>query len=164
MNTGAEVLAVEGVSVSLSGRRVLRNVSFTLAPGEFCALIGSNGSGKTTLLKTILGLLRPASGAVRIAGGSGRHGAGPVGYVPQKISLDPGLPLRARDVVSLGLDGGRLGLPLPSRERRARIERMLEAVGATAFADRRIGDLSRTAAAGVDRPCARPASEAAPSR
>ncbi|MBW4051826.1 MAG: ATP-binding cassette domain-containing protein [Proteobacteria bacterium] len=140
MNAGSELLSVEHVSVSLSGRAVLRDVNFKLAPGELCALIGANGSGKTTLLKTILGLVRPQSGAVRMAGASGRVSG--MGYVPQKISFDPNLPLRARDVVSLGFDGGRLGLPLPSRERRARVDQMLNAVGATGFAERRLGELS----------------------
>jgi zinc/manganese transport system ATP-binding protein len=140
--TATEVLRIERLSVALSGRPVLRDVSFTLSPGEFCALIGSNGSGKTTLLRTILGLVRPQSGTIAIGAAADREAASPVGYVPQKISLDPSLPLRARDVVSLGLDGGRLGLPLPSREHRARVQRMLDAVGAAGFADRRIGDLS----------------------
>jgi zinc/manganese transport system ATP-binding protein len=142
MKAGSEALIVDRLSVALSGRTVLRDVSFTLSSAEFCALIGANGSGKTTLLKTILGLVRPQSGTVRIGPAADHDGAARIGYVPQKISLDPGLPLRARDVVSLGLDGGRLGLPLPSRERRARVNRMLHAVGAAAFADRRIGELS----------------------
>jgi zinc/manganese transport system ATP-binding protein len=142
MRAGSEVLTVEHVSVSLSGRMVLREVDFKLAAGEFCALIGANGSGKTTLLKTILGLVRAESGTVRITAAADRDGAARIGYVPQKISLDPSLPLRARDVVSLGLDGGRLGLPLPSRERGARVDQMLHAVGASGFANRRIGDLS----------------------
>lgn len=65
-----------------------------------------------------------------------------VGYVPQKIMLDPFLPLRARDLVMLGLDGSRLGLPLPSRRRNACVDEMLAAVDAAAFADQRVGALS----------------------
>ncbi len=142
MKSATEVLSIDHLTVALSGRTVLRDVSFSLSPGEFCALIGTNGSGKTTLLKTILGLVRPQSGTIRIATAADRDAASRIGYVPQKISLDPSLPLRARDVVSLGMDGGRLGLPLPSRERRERVDRMLDAVGATGFAERRVGDLS----------------------
>ena len=48
-----------------------------------------------------------------------------IGYVPQKILLDPDMPLRARDLVGLGLDGQRLGLPLPSARRRNQVEEML---------------------------------------
>jgi zinc/manganese transport system ATP-binding protein len=65
-----------------------------------------------------------------------------VGYVPQKIALDPDLPLRARDLVALGVDGQRFGVPLPSRRRRAAVQEMLEAVDATDFADARVGQLS----------------------
>ena len=65
-----------------------------------------------------------------------------VGYVPQKFLLDPDMPLRGRDLVALGLDGQRLGLPLPSRARRELVEEMLDAVDALGFADARVGQLS----------------------
>ena len=118
---------------------MLQEVDFKLEPGEFCGLIGSNGSGKTTLLRTILGFLKPSAGSVRIGD---RGGLKNVGYVPQKIVLDPFIPLRARDFVALGLDGHRLGLPLFSRKRWMAVDEMLEGVAAESFADQRIGDLS----------------------
>ena len=62
--------------------------------------------------------------------------------MPQKFSLDPYMPMRARDLVALGLDGNRLGVPLPSPGRRRKVDEMLEAVEATPFADQRIGSLS----------------------
>jgi zinc/manganese transport system ATP-binding protein len=132
------VLAVRGVRVSLGGRPILEDIDFTLGPGEFCGLIGSNGSGKTTLLRTILGFIKPESGRVSVDSGKGAA----IGYVPQKFTLDPYMPLRARDLVGLGLDGARLGVPLPSRARRNTIDEMLAAVDATGFADQRIGSLS----------------------
>jgi zinc/manganese transport system ATP-binding protein len=136
------VLAVDGVSVRLSGRQILSDVRFSLRRGEFAGLIGSNGAGKTTLLRVILGLTTPTSGTVRIGGRPpGRRGRA-VGYVPQKILLDADIPLRARDLVGLGLDGHRLGIPLPSRSRRQRVDEMLRAVGAEKFADARVGNLS----------------------
>ncbi len=139
MHAGSEVLAVRAVSVSLSGRSILRDIDFTLAAGEFCGLIGANGSGKTTLLRTILGLVK--SGTGRITTGDGGKPA-VVGYVPQKFIPDPDLPLRARDLVALGLDGHRFGLPLPSKERARKVDEMLAAVDATPFAEQRIGALS----------------------
>jgi len=131
-----EMLAVDGVSVRLGGREVLHDVRFTITPGEFVGLIGSNGAGKTTLLRVILGLLTPAAGEVRISGRAG------IGYVPQKIELDPDMPLRARDLVGLGLDGQRFGIPLPSRSRRKLVDEMLRAVGAEHIAGARVGHLS----------------------
>jgi zinc/manganese transport system ATP-binding protein len=137
-----DVLAVEGVSLWLSGRRILDDVTFGLGQGELAALIGSNGAGKTTLLRVILGLLTPTSGRVTVAGGTRSRRSSLVGYVPQKIELDPDVPLRARDLVGLGLDGHRLGLPLRSAARKQQVEEMLEAVDAGRFANTRVGHLS----------------------
>jgi len=136
----APILTVENLSVTLGGKSILRDISFTLAPGEFCGLIGANGSGKTTLLRTLLNFETPSSGHIKIATGQGAHPR--LGYVPQKIAIDPDMPLRARDLVELGLTGHRLGLPFPSKFRTAKVDAMLEAVDATAFANQRIGDLS----------------------
>ena len=137
----APVLDVRGVGVSLSGRTILHDVSLSIQPGEFVGLIGSNGAGKTTLLRVILGLQEATAGTVSFDGVSGRA-AGVFGYLPQKVALDTDLPLRARDVVALGLDGQKLGIPLPSKRRRALVDEVLAAVGASAFADIRIGQLS----------------------
>jgi zinc/manganese transport system ATP-binding protein len=133
-------LAVEGVTVGLSGRTILDDVSFTIGRGEFTGLIGANGAGKTTLFRVILGLLAPASGRVRVGGGE--RSRRDMGYVPQKFLLDPDMPLRGRDLVGLGLDGHRLGFALPSRARRRRIDAMLDAVDARGFGDARVGQLS----------------------
>jgi zinc/manganese transport system ATP-binding protein len=138
-NPGPAVLEVAGVTVELGGRRVLDEVSFALAPGALTGLIGSNGAGKTTLLRVILGLLSPTRGSVTVA----RAGQRPsVGYVPQKFLLDSDMPMRGRDLVSLGIDGHRLGVPFPSRARRERVQQMLRAVDAERFADTRVGRLS----------------------
>jgi zinc/manganese transport system ATP-binding protein len=137
-----EMLSVQGITVRLSGREILRDVSFAIRPGEFTGLIGSNGAGKTTLFRVILGLQAPSAGQVLLAGRA-RSSRNPlIGYVPQKFLLDPDMPLRARDLVGLGLDAHRFGIPLPSRARRARINENLAAVDAERFADARVGELS----------------------
>ena len=136
-----EVLSVRDVSVRLAGREVLSGVSFGVGAGEFTGLIGSNGAGKTTLFKVILGL-QAASGAV-LVGGKPRSRRNPlIGYVPQKFVLDPDMPVRARDLVGLGLDGHKFGISRPSRARRELVEEMLAAVDALDFADARVGTLS----------------------
>jgi len=136
-----DALSVAYLNVAHGGRRVLQDVSFSLAPGEFCGLIGSNGSGKTTLLRTILGFETPMGGDIRLDGEK-RSKRAAIGYVPQKLSVDADMPVRAHDLVELGLTGHRFGLPLPSRARKKRVEEMLEAVDATGFADQRLGSLS----------------------
>jgi zinc/manganese transport system ATP-binding protein len=142
MPKSIDMLTVERLGVSFPGRPVLQDVSFALGQGAFCGLIGANGSGKTTLLRTILGFQKATTGTVRINGAQGRSALAAVGYVPQKNIVDPDIPLRARDLVSLGLDGNRLGLPLSSRRRADQVDAMLHAVDAEGFADQRIGRLS----------------------
>jgi zinc/manganese transport system ATP-binding protein len=137
-----EVLAVDRVSVSLSGRRILDDVSFTVQAGQFTGLIGPNGAGKTTLLRVILGLQRPTAGNVAIQGQPRARRNRSIGYVPQKVLLDPDMPMRARDLVALGIDGHRFGMPLRSRERSQAVSEMLDAVDASHFADARVGNLS----------------------
>jgi zinc/manganese transport system ATP-binding protein len=137
-----EILHVDRVSVSLSGRRILDEVSFTIRAGEFTGLIGSNGAGKTTLLRVILGLQRPSAGQITVLGQPRSARGLAIGYVPQKVLLDPDLPMRARDLVALGLDGNRYGFPLRSAGRAQAVRAMLHAVDADRFADARVGSLS----------------------
>ena len=137
-----ELLAVTGVGVTLAGRPVLDDVSFTISPGEFTGLIGPNGAGKTTLLRVVLGLQKPTSGTVMAGGRPLSRRNRSAGYVPQKVLLEPDLPLRARDLVALGLDGHRFGIPLRSKKRTDAVREMLHAVGAESYADARVGQLS----------------------
>jgi zinc/manganese transport system ATP-binding protein len=118
----------------LGGRDILERVSVTIRPGEFTGLIGPNGAGKTTLLRVILGLQPSTTGSVRSTAS--------VGYVPQKVLIEPDMPLRVRDVVSLGIDGHKFGIRLPSKDRKTHVSDMLAAVGADGYADARVGELS----------------------
>lgn len=136
------VLEVDDVSVAFSGRAILDHVSFEVRSGEFTGLIGSNGVGKTTLLRVILGLQRSSTGAVRVLGEPRKRSSRSIGYVPQKVLLDPDVPMRARDLVALGLDAHRIGLPRRTAAQRDLVERTLEEVDATSFADARVGTLS----------------------
>lgn len=135
-------IALEHVDLSLDGRRILSDVSFAVEPGEFVGVIGTNGAGKTTLLRCILGLLPPESGAIQVLGLPARRGNRKIGYVPQSVQIHPDVPLRGRDMVALGLDGDRWGIPLPNPRRRALVEGALRSVDALSFADAPFGQLS----------------------
>jgi zinc/manganese transport system ATP-binding protein len=136
------ILTVEGITVSLSGRQILTDVDFRIEAGEFTGLIGSNGAGKTTLLRVILGLESPTAGQILVAGRPRTRRNPLIGYVPQKILLDADMPLRARDLVGLGLDGHRFGLSRRTPAQKDLIDEMLEAVDAAGFATARVGNLS----------------------
>ena len=128
------LVTLDDVGVRLGGRQILEHVSLGITPAQFTGLIGPNGAGKTTLLRVILGLQETSQGTVT------KNGT--VGYVPQKLLIEPDMPLRVKDVVSLGIDGDKLGIRLPSRERRERVDDMLAAVGADRYKNARVGELS----------------------
>ncbi|MFT8703960.1 metal ABC transporter ATP-binding protein [Bifidobacterium aquikefiricola] len=135
------LLSVQDVHVELGGNEILKGIDLRVDPGEFLGLIGSNGAGKTTLLRTILGDVEPSRGYVSIEGR--RHAkAGMIGYVPQKIQLDPDLPIRAKDLVALGLDGQRFGIGMRGARFWNQVEHAMTGVGAWQFADRPVGRLS----------------------
>lgn len=138
----SEVLRVENLDVTLAGRHILDSVSFEVRAGEFTGLIGSNGAGKTTLFRVILGLERTSSGNILVDGKTRMGRNRSIGYVPQKALLDADMPIRARDLIALGIDGHRFGIPLRSTTRKAAVEEMLDAVGASDFANARVGELS----------------------
>ena len=126
----------------VGGRLVWSGVDLEIAPGEFVAILGPNGAGKSTLLKAILGVVPLSHGSVKVLGRPVKRGNNDVGYLPQRRRFDPDLRIRAGDLVRLGLDGTRWGLPLPSREANRRVADMLERVGASRYRDRAIGELS----------------------
>ena len=81
------LIATEKISVSYGANTVLRDVSLTVEPGEIVTIVGPNGSGKTTLLRLLIGAASPSSGRVT-------HKPGlRIGYVPQKLHIDPTLPI-----------------------------------------------------------------------
>lgn len=141
------VLEIQNLSVSLKRRNLLRDFSLSVDRGDAVALVGGNGAGKTTLLRTILGFVRPTSGALRIfdepmVRRSVRRLRMRIGYVPQEVSTGSDLPLCVRDVVAIGRTGrAGLGRRLKRRDRE-RIDSAMEDVGITALAERPIGQLS----------------------
>jgi zinc/manganese transport system ATP-binding protein len=121
----------------------LAPLDLRIAEGERVVLVGPNGSGKTTLLRVLLGLQPLHAGQVLIGGQPPARGGRAIGYVPQQKALAEDLPLRARDLVGLGLDGHRLGVGLRGRNvRRERVRAALESVGAGHYANAPVGRLS----------------------
>jgi branched-chain amino acid transport system ATP-binding protein len=64
----SELLRVQGLSKRFGGLAAVRDVSFSVRPGEIVGLIGPNGAGKTTTFNMLVGLTRPSSGTVRLDG------------------------------------------------------------------------------------------------
>ncbi|HUY54422.1 MAG TPA: ABC transporter ATP-binding protein [Candidatus Nanopelagicaceae bacterium] len=142
MSPQLPAMQFDHVDVAFGRHMVLRQLQFDIPAGAFVGVIGPNGAGKTTMIRLVLGLQRPNAGRVTVLGQSAGRGGREIGYVPQSFAAEPDLPLRARDLVGLGLDGEKWGFPLPSKERRRRIDACLERVGALGYADEAVGTLS----------------------
>jgi len=142
----ATAVRFDDVTVHRSGRDIWSHVDLAIEQGTFVAVLGPNGSGKSTLIKAILGVLPVASGQVEVLGRPPGDAGGDIGYLPQRRTFDPSMRVRGIDVVRLGADGDRWGIPLPwgasRRTRDARVADVIELVGAGAYARRPIGEVS----------------------
>ena len=144
-STDAISLAVEHVSVTYpNGHQAIRDISFTLQGRTVCALVGVNGSGKSTLFNTIMGIVRPQSGSVRVNGlpvvQAMRHNG--IAYVPQSENIDWHFPILVKDVVMLGRYGHMGMLRRPRAADREAVAAALERLGIADLAERQIGALS----------------------
>jgi zinc/manganese transport system ATP-binding protein len=135
-------IELDGVRVVRGGRTIWSDGDLTVGAGAVVGVIGPNGAGKTTLFQVLLGLLPVADGQVRVLGGPPSRGNRRIGYVPQNYTAAIGEAVRARDLVTLGLTGGRFGLRPTSAAEHARVDAALERVGAADYADRRMSELS----------------------
>jgi zinc transport system ATP-binding protein len=135
-------IEIRNLSSGYDGVPVIGNVNLDLRDSDFLAIIGPNGGGKTTLFKTILGLIEPISGEVRINGLAPSKGSKLIGYVPQKERTDPAYPIRVEDVVLMGLRAQKGLRPTYSAEARKAAERAMEYAEISDFRRNRISELS----------------------
>ena len=135
---------LEGVGVTFGEVRVLDGINLTVEPGDFLGIIGPNGSGKTTLLRVMLGLLEPQDGSARLFGQppAAFREWRRLGYVPQRATLDPSLPVTVYEVVASGLVASLGLLQRVGGKEKARVDEALARVGMQAHARARIGALS----------------------
>ncbi|WP_022728185.1 zinc ABC transporter ATP-binding protein ZnuC [Fodinicurvata sediminis] len=119
------LVETSGLGLALGGRQILESIDLGIAPGEIVTVIGPNGAGKTSLLRIILGLQKPDSGKVH------RRSGLRLGYVPQRMSVGPTLPLSVLHFLSL-----------PDRQpRRKRLDALNE-LGIGHLADAQLHSLS----------------------
>jgi len=136
------VISLRKASLKFGKRALWEDLDLDIKPGEFFAVLGPNGSGKTSFLKVLLGLQELHSGHASIGGHPVERGSRMIGYIPQQKPFLPDTPMRARDLVGLGVDGHRWGIRLRNAKANRRIDELLDLVGASDYAKVPVGQLS----------------------
>jgi zinc transport system ATP-binding protein len=93
------LIELHNVGLDFKNRRVLDQISFNVHRKEILTIIGPNGAGKSCLLKIILGLYKPTRGVCQ------RPASLKIGYMPQKLAIDPSLPLSVERFLTLANKG-----------------------------------------------------------
>ncbi|TDT82469.1 zinc/manganese transport system ATP-binding protein [Arthrobacter sp. AG258] len=136
------VVSLKGAGLAFGQRTLWSDLDLDIRPGEFFAVLGPNGSGKTSFLKVLLGLQKLHTGQATLGGRPVERGSSLIGYIPQQKSFPVDTPMRARDLVGLGVDGHRWGVRLSAAKTNRRVDQLLELVGAADYAKVPVGQLS----------------------
>ncbi|PHM17116.1 MAG: zinc ABC transporter ATP-binding protein [Sulfuricurvum sp. PD_MW2] len=145
MKFSPSLFEVNNLNFERQGNLVLKNSTFKILPGEYCAIIGPNGGGKTTLVRLLLGLEKPTSGEIKLFGIPQKRFRdwNRIGYVPQRSALvDGSFPATVREVVGMGRYARRGIFGFESHEDKAAIVEAMELMGVSDLSDRLIGNLS----------------------
>ena len=119
------LLSARGLSYEVGGRQVLHNISLSIRERQVVTLIGPNGAGKTTLVKILLGLLPPSAGSVE------RRAGLRIGYMPQRLHVEPTMPITVRRFLLLAVHA-----------ERGRVDEVLAETGAAKLRDSQLHSLS----------------------
>ena len=141
---GEEILRVSNLSVNRSGNEVIHDINLTITCGEFVGIVGPNGGGKSTLMLTILGILTPRTGSVKIydLAPMSKQTLGKVGWVPQAATnLPQNLQITVKEFIQLGTLNPKSLFQLSNKERE-KVQKIIETIGLDEYANTRISNLS----------------------
>jgi ABC-2 type transport system ATP-binding protein len=134
-------ICVDGLCKRYGEVEAVRDLSFSVAPGEVVGFLGPNGAGKTTTMRILTGFVPPSDGRVSIAGhdvfDEPIAARSAIGYLPETPPLYPEMKVRAYlEFVAAIKD-------VPRAQRREAVDRVLERCGLTGVAGRVSGKLSK---------------------
>lgn len=133
-----KLLEIKNLSAGYENQVVLENVSLDIFSNDFIGVIGPNGGGKTTLIKTILGLIKPISGEVKLLINKKN-----IGYLPQVNQIDKRFPITVFDVVRSGKANTALFSSFhKNRQEKEKAESLLHEMGISQLRNKSIGELS----------------------
>lgn len=128
----------ENASLGYENRPIVKDLNFTVNPGDYLCILGENGSGKSTLMKTILNLTPPLAGSIRMEDLKSTE----IGYLPQQTQVQRDFPASVQEIVLSGFQG-RCGLrPFYTKAEKAMAAENLERMGIAQFARRCYRELS----------------------
>ena len=134
--TADAAVVMDAVVKAYGPVRAVQDVSFRVRAGECLALVGHNGAGKTTLIKMMLGLVRASGGGLSVLGEDPTSGAPnlrrQIGFLPENVAFNSSLSGRELLAFYANL-----------KDARGEVERLLDLVGLTEAADRRVGTYSK---------------------
>lgn len=134
---------IQDLNINYKDLNILKDINITIKDKEFTAIVGPNGGGKTTLLKTILGLIKPSSGEVKVYGRTSSYKKNLIGYVPQFTKFEKDFPIDVIDVVLMGrLKYGRKVFQKYSKKDIHIAENIMSSLGIYELKNRQIGQLS----------------------
>ena len=138
-------VSCEQLCAGYSGAPVLRQVSFSVMPGEMVGVRGPNGAGKTTLFRVLTGLLHARSGSVTIFGKNlsrlpAAERARLIGVVPQEVESP--MPFSVTEIVMMGRTALLNRWRAPAPEDEAAVERAMGFVDVAHLRDRIFPELS----------------------
>ena len=139
------VFEVKNLFYSANNQSILEEISLTILPGDYCAIIGPNGGGKTTLIRILLGLQKPTSGSLKLFGQDLKQFKRwyKVGYVPQRSAqLDQNFPATVLEVVKMGRIAKQKLFQRYTKEDYAAIENAMLKMDVTKIQNKLIGELS----------------------
>lgn len=138
-------ISVKDVTVRYNnGHTAINDVNFELNGGTTCALVGVNGSGKSTLFKSLMGLVKPQQGEIRLCGFPIAQALKQnlIAYVPQAEDVDWQFPVSVYDVVMQGRYGYMNFLRIPTALDKQKVQDAMARVDISHLAERQIGELS----------------------
>ena len=140
-----QVLDVSNLSVIRSGTQVIHDINLSVSCGEFIGIVGPNGGGKSTLLLTILGILKPNTGTIRIFDHEpmSKNVIGKIGWVPQTASnLSSNVQITVRELIQLGTLKNKSYFQIYRKKNRELVEKIIGIVGLEEVANTRLSTLS----------------------
>jgi len=134
-------ISAENLTLGYKRHPVIKNFSEAITQGQFVGIFGPNGAGKTTLLRSILGLLKPLNGSLKVLGEAPRRGNLQIGYLPQ-FSPSLNVSISGYTLLAASLQGNQWGLPRVSAQQHAEITKVVSLVGADHYVKRPFMQLS----------------------